>query len=419
MSTKNICIIGAGAAGLCAAKRCISAGYNVKIYEQCSILGGTWVYNESIGIHSSMYEKMHTNLPKEVMRFEDYPFPESEQSFIEHFTVLKYLNNYASTIKDKIQFDTKVLKVERSSDNTVWNVTTEKNEQSNYAKFDVVFVCNGHFFHPRIPNWATNLRVPTIHSHDYRKAQNYKDKIIAIIGAGASGTDIGIQIGKYAKKVYLCHHNYKSTQIQLPKTLKIVPGVKDANKDSLILTDGTILQDIEAVILCTGYRYSYPFFDKALIQTPEDDSYVSPLFAHVAHVHYPDSLFFIGLNLVVVPFILFDYQVGLALALIAGKAKNITTNEIKEWEPKRLKMLANNGIDVKRYHVLADKQWEYFQELCKYSGDVYKTPEVVRKIYDEVSEGRKTAVTEYKKHIYKIVDSKIFIKHNSTNLEYD
>ena len=58
MSAKNICIIGAGAAGLCAAKRCIAAGHRIKIYEQCSALGGTWVYNEQVGIHSSMYEKM-------------------------------------------------------------------------------------------------------------------------------------------------------------------------------------------------------------------------------------------------------------------------------------------------------------------------------------------------------------------------
>uniref|UniRef100_A0AC34FEU1 Flavin-containing monooxygenase n=1 Tax=Panagrolaimus sp. ES5 TaxID=591445 RepID=A0AC34FEU1_9BILA len=419
MSAKNICIIGAGAAGLCAAKRCIAAGFNVTIYEQCSSLGGTWVYSDSIGIHSSMYEKMHTNLPKEVMRFEGFPFPAGEQSFIDHFTVLKYLNNYALTIKEQIQFDAKVIKVERSADNAKWNVIVENNDDRDDAMFDVVFVCNGHFSNPRIPKWIENLKIPTIHSHDYRKAKTYEDKIVAIVGAGASGIDIGIQICKYAKKVYLCHHNFKATQIQLPKTIEIVPGVTNATKDSIILTDGTILHDVEAVILCTGYRYTYPFFDKSIIQTPENDSYVSPLFAHVAHVQYPDSLFFIGLNIVVVPFILFDYQVGLALSLINGKAKEIGMEEIKKWEDKRLKMLAANGIDAKRYHVLADKQWDYFQELCKYSGDVYKTPEVIKHIYDEVSEGRKTAVTEYKKYCYKIIDSKTFKKFDSINIDYD
>uniref|UniRef100_A0A914XW98 Flavin-containing monooxygenase n=1 Tax=Panagrolaimus superbus TaxID=310955 RepID=A0A914XW98_9BILA len=362
---------------------------------------------------------MHTNLPKEVMRFEDFPFPDTEQSFVDHFTVLKYLNNYASTIKEHIQFDTKVIKVERSFNNKEWNVITESKNQTNNAIFDVVFVCNGHFSNPRLPNWAKNLKISTIHSHDYRKAKNYEDKIVAIIGAGASGIDIGIQVGKCAKKVYLCHQNYKITKIQLPKTIEIVAGVTNATENSLILTDGTILLDVEAVIFCTGYRYSYPFFDKSIIQTRENNSYVSSLFAHVAHIQYPDSLFFIGLNHVVVPFILFDYQVGLALALINGKAKEIGMEKIEGWEAQRLKMLADDGIEAKRYHVLADKQWDYFQELCKYSGEIYRTPEVIKQIYDEVSEGRKTAVTEYKKHSYRIIDSKTFKKFDSIKFDYD
>ena len=118
--------------------------------------------------------------------------------------------------------------------------------------------------------------------------------------------------------------------------IKIVPGVEDATEDSLILMDGSTLETLDTVILSTGYRYSYPFLDSSLIRTPEDDSYVSPLFAHVAHVHYPNTLFFIGLNLVVVPFVLFDYQVGLALALINDKDKEIGKQEIQEWESKRL-----------------------------------------------------------------------------------
>uniref|UniRef100_A0A914XU80 Uncharacterized protein n=1 Tax=Panagrolaimus superbus TaxID=310955 RepID=A0A914XU80_9BILA len=139
----------------------------------------------------------------------------------------------------------------------------------------------------------------------------------------------------------------------------------------------------------------------------------------ILQIQYPDSIFFIGLNLVVVPFILFDYQVGLALALINGKAKEIGMEKIEGWEAQRLKMLAADGIEAKRYHVLADKQWDYFQELCKYSGEIYSTPEVIKQIYDEVSEGRKTAVTEYKKHSYRIIDSKTFKKFDSLKFDFD
>lgn len=55
---KKIAIIGAGAAGLCAGNQCFDDGHDVTIFEQTDQIGGTWVYNDDVNIHSSMYEKM-------------------------------------------------------------------------------------------------------------------------------------------------------------------------------------------------------------------------------------------------------------------------------------------------------------------------------------------------------------------------
>ena len=55
---KSVCIIGGGAAGLCVGKACLKSGYSFTIFEQTEQVGGTWVYHEEIGVHSSMYEKM-------------------------------------------------------------------------------------------------------------------------------------------------------------------------------------------------------------------------------------------------------------------------------------------------------------------------------------------------------------------------
>lgn len=70
----KLCIIGAGAAGLCAARWSIEFGCEVTVFEQTNEIGGTWVYNEEVGrdkngldVHSSMYKGLHTNLPKEIM----------------------------------------------------------------------------------------------------------------------------------------------------------------------------------------------------------------------------------------------------------------------------------------------------------------------------------------------------------------
>lgn len=61
------CIIGAGAAGLCAARHLAQhkSKFIFHVYEQTLNVGGTWNYTDSIGfdsnglpIHSSMYSNM-------------------------------------------------------------------------------------------------------------------------------------------------------------------------------------------------------------------------------------------------------------------------------------------------------------------------------------------------------------------------
>lgn len=59
----HIAVIGAGTAGICAAKHALVRGYKVTVFEQAKQVGGTWVYTENVGtdefgleVHSSMYK---------------------------------------------------------------------------------------------------------------------------------------------------------------------------------------------------------------------------------------------------------------------------------------------------------------------------------------------------------------------------
>lgn len=58
----RVAVIGAGTAGLCAAKNCAQVGFDVTVFEQSSAIGGTWVYSDDVGktkygldVHTSMY----------------------------------------------------------------------------------------------------------------------------------------------------------------------------------------------------------------------------------------------------------------------------------------------------------------------------------------------------------------------------
>lgn len=59
----HICVIGAGVAGLCAAKTAHQHGCEVTVFESQRQVGGTWVYTDNVGkdeygldVHTSMYQ---------------------------------------------------------------------------------------------------------------------------------------------------------------------------------------------------------------------------------------------------------------------------------------------------------------------------------------------------------------------------
>lgn len=52
----------------------------------------SWILILISGFYVSFFR---TNLPKEVMAFPDFPFPEGDESFLHHSEVQKYLEDYA------------------------------------------------------------------------------------------------------------------------------------------------------------------------------------------------------------------------------------------------------------------------------------------------------------------------------------
>ena len=63
----RVCVIGAGGAGLAAARHLTSEldTFDVSVFEQASSIGGIWVYNEKTGtderglpIYSSIYQNL-------------------------------------------------------------------------------------------------------------------------------------------------------------------------------------------------------------------------------------------------------------------------------------------------------------------------------------------------------------------------
>ena len=134
-------IIGAGAAGLCAARHIkkISSVSSIKIFESQNSVGGTWVYTDSTNTPSSMYKSLVTNLPDRCMQFPDYDFHtlQNKARFVGHEEVLNYLKGYCKkfSIEKFIQFETRVERVYRKDDK--WYVESKtKNGKVESDDFD-------------------------------------------------------------------------------------------------------------------------------------------------------------------------------------------------------------------------------------------------------------------------------------------
>lgn len=212
----KICIVGAGVAGLASAKNCKSQNFQCVVYEQTGNVGGIWNYSESVGtdpegipVHSVMYEKLKTNLPKDTMEFLDHSYPESlRESFLTQPQVLTYILSYVERFKlrEMVQFFHQVLEV-RPLQNQKWVVKVKnlKTRVVDEEEFDAVMVCNGHYSSPMWPEIRGRERFKGAISHSghFRKAEPFRGRKVLVVGFGPSGCGIAEIVQEAAQKVSL------------------------------------------------------------------------------------------------------------------------------------------------------------------------------------------------------------------------
>ncbi|XP_012283263.1 flavin-containing monooxygenase FMO GS-OX-like 4 [Orussus abietinus] len=400
----RVCVVGAGAAGLCAGRHLASdlVTWEPAIFEQTSQVGGTWVYDERTGtdefgypIHSSMYKHLKTNLPYKIMDFPDYRnLLKDDYSSATHQEVLAYLQAYANhfDLYRFIKFNTRVENVRPvvNSDegHTKWQVRVKNVEthEIQVRDFDVVMVCNGHYFEPSIPAIPGVGSFPgeILHSHSYREPNKFAQKTVVILGASMSGIDIGLELTETARQVYLSHNKEKLTA-PLPSNMIQVAGIEKIENNVFTFKDG-VTTTADVFMYCTGYLFRFPFLDDSC-QIQVDDNYVSPLYKHLVNIEHP-TMCIVGIPSSVVPFPLFHMQVKYFLALLQGRVEL----------PSKSDMLVDAALKtpMKRHaHRLANKQWEYNDSLAD-AGGFERLPAFYRIGYNSWSQERNRNLLNYK-----------------------
>jgi thioredoxin reductase len=411
----RVCIIGAGASGLCAARHVIKAGLAPVVFEASSVVGGLWVYTDKVGknVHSSIYKNLVTNLPKELMAFPDYPFSEAKtpgRSFLHHTEILEYLQGYARhfDLLRCIRFRTKVVLVKRKSMENRWEVTVEtldENTEKPYHRetldFEGVMVCTGHYSLPKYPTipGLNEFKGIQMHSHSYREPELFSGKTVLTMGAGASGQDITLEISKKAKKVYLTHRG-KWFLSKLPNW-EAIPNVASCvgGKSFSLCENKRTLDDVDVLFFATGYQHSYPFLDDSC-KMSITASLVRPLFKRIINASYP-TMCFIGIPFKVLPFPCFDRQVQFYVQSLTGNIKLPDSETMIKEEEELFKVHITKGEKLRYYNMLGHNQWKYFDDLAR-QGSFPPLPhsQDMEKIFKEVNMRRSTAIATYKQDYY-------------------
>ena len=396
----KICIIGAGPCGITTAKNLLQQGLtHFTVFEKNIQLGGNWVFDEQ-NEHSSVYETAHSISSRHLSKYEDFPFPAGYPDYPSHRLLLNYFNLYAQHfgVNEFIRFNTSVERVTRTSNNQ-WHVVYHDDIGEHEEIFDYLLIANGHHWDPVVPNYPGHFNGTLLHAHQYKKAAPFKNKRVLVVGGGNSACDIAVEISRISSKTCISIRNGqpvfpkfifgkptdiafskinwmpvwckkiiiatlirvlqgKYSKYQLIKPVgnplevhptinsellyfirhgKVFPhkGIERFEGDTVYFVDGR-KEEFDTIIFATGYKTSFPFFSKELI----DFSTLTqiPLYRKMIHPTF-DNLYFIGLFQ---PqgciWSLADYQAKIAASIISGRLKRPTNLICKiEKEIKKLR----------------------------------------------------------------------------------
>lgn len=349
----HIAIIGAGCSGLTAIKHLVQAGLkDIVCYEKNDRVGGNWIYTATPG-HSSICSTTHTISSKSMSQFSDFPMPDDYPDYPSHQQILAYFQAYARhfQLEKYIRFNVTVQQV-RKIEKERWHLSLSDGTE---AEFDYLLIANGHLSIPRHPDWIDDFSGQYLHAHDYKTNQALENKRILVIGAGNSACDcavetsrnaawvdmslrspqyiipklimgkptdtfavslqwlpqriqnwlqkisLRIQVGRY-RDYRLPEPDFSPTQAHPTINSEIFDKIRHGkihprsaiqgiSGQTVHFTDGSSAE-YDVIIAATGYKISFPFFDRDFIHW-EDASNI-PLFLRIFHPDHP-SLFFIGL----------------------------------------------------------------------------------------------------------------------------
>ncbi|KAI8358530.1 hypothetical protein BD560DRAFT_405692 [Blakeslea trispora] len=256
---------------------------------------------------SACYRDLYNNIATSLFAYPDFPFPEGTPEWCSHEVIQQYFEDYADHyhLKELIEFNTSVDLVTKDQANDCWELTLSKydvytsgivRETRWKETFDGVVVATGRHQDPYVPDfkdfkeWNKTFPDKVMHSMQYRRPEDFIDKHVLVIGGGISAVDIVRGLEGFSAMTTMAIHGpfespyaiYNIVRSTIPRSVSIKPNVsafsdKLGNVNGCItFEDGTILDDVNQVIFCTGFSTRLNFMDGLVIDKTDAEAKLPP-----------------------------------------------------------------------------------------------------------------------------------------------
>lgn len=324
------------------------------------------------------------------MGFNELNWPEDCQLFPPHEEVLGYIERYAEEVQHMIEYERQVLDIHLQPDGK-WLVKTQKvsHDNNNNTRttireetFDAIASANGHFNIPYIPSVpgieAFNTTHPNTitHSKFYRRPEDFVNEKVIVIGNSASGIDIGAQITQTCAHPLLISSRSESylnpdpspddgKTSQKPEITAYLPETRGVR-----FADDTVETGVDAIVYCTGYFYSFPFFPSSSRPAPDlpplitTGERVQNTYQHLFYAPAP-TLAFPVLGQKVIPFPVAEAQAAVLARVWSGRLSLPSREEMEVWERREVERKgAGRGFHVLKF----PEDGRYINMLSEWAG---------------------------------------------------
>jgi cation diffusion facilitator CzcD-associated flavoprotein CzcO len=192
---ERVAIIGAGPAGLAAARYLKSEGFEPTLFERASRAGGQWSGDAT---YTSVWQALHTNTSRILTSFSDLSFDAGTPVYPSNQQVTGYLDRYATIfgLHERARLGTRVEGLSRNSDR--WIVRSCGPGGATSEPFDRVVVATGRYHRPHLPD-VPGLQTfsgpgGAVHARDFKDAARYRGHRVLVAGCAISALEIASDV---------------------------------------------------------------------------------------------------------------------------------------------------------------------------------------------------------------------------------